>query len=517
MISTAELAKAVTQALEYLRSAEQVAEAEVFASSNGNLLARLNYTSHIPCNGVEEPKSSESYGLGIAAVFKTEAGVTIGFGSEPSDLSLDGVKRALGKARRGAVVDPEFSSLPRATGERRRLRRYHDPKLMKIRDEDLVEVGWRVLRGGLKTFAASPQLAELAGGKGQINALGLIVGGDVTIQQERIAIASTAMPEVQTDESTLIMAFITAMVEAKASKGSGCSAGTRLDQFTDGAGVEAAHNALAAIGGERIKGGEYTVIFGRQPVADLLNNLILPSLSLSTFYSDSSPFMGRLGKRVASKHLTLYDHGSQRGLMGSKGITCEGLPTGKTRLIQRGRLVGLLTNYYEQQRILRDPRGVEKLGVDPNQHGSAIVPRNGFRSWAGGGRQFDVQTAVVSTNAVVQGGDQSLDELIATVKNGLLIGRIWYTYPINGLRAGDFTCTVVGDSYIIKDGRITTPLKPNTVRINDNIHTILSNIIAIGKEVRETLVWAADEVIYTPEIAVRGVKLDEIASFMEQL
>jgi hypothetical protein len=31
------------------------------------------------------------------------------------------------------------------------------------------------------------------------------------------------------------------------------------------------------------------------------------------------------------------------------------------------------------------------------------------------------------------------------------------------------------------------------------------------------LVWAADEVIYTPEIAVRGVKLDEIASFMEQL
>jgi PmbA protein len=517
MISTAELAKAVTQAMEYLRSAEQVAEAEVFASSNGNLLARLNYTSHIPCNGVEEPKSSESYGLGIAAVFKTETGVTIGFGSEPSDLSLDGVKRALGKARRGAVVDPEFSSLPRATGERRRLRRYHDPKLMKIRDEDLVEVGWRVLRGGLKTFAASPQLAELAGGKGQINALGLIVGGDVTIQQERIAIASTAMPEVQTDESTLIMAFITAMVEAKASKGSGCSAGTRLDQFTDGAGVEAAHNALAAIGGERIKGGEYTVIFGRQPVADLLNNLILPSLSLSTFYSDSSPFMGRLGKRVASKHLTLYDDGSQRGLMGSKGITCEGLPTGKTRLIQRGRLVGLLTNYYEQQRILRDPRGTEKLGVDPNQHGSAIVPRNGFRSWAGGGRQFDVQTAVVSTNAVVQGGDQSLDELIATVKNGLLIGRIWYTYPINGLRAGDFTCTVVGDSYIIKDGRITTPLKPNTVRINDNIHSILSNIIAIGKEVRETLVWAADEVIYTPEIAVRGVKLDEIASFMEQL
>lgn len=155
--------------------------------------------------------------------------------------------------------------------------------------------------------------------------------------------------------------------------------------------------------------------------------------------------------------------------------------------------------------------------MDPTRYGSAIVPRNGFRFWAGGGRQFGVQPGIAPTNAIVQGGDQSLEELIATVKDGLLIGRIWYTYPINGLREGDFTCTVVGDSYIIKDGRIAAPLKPNTVRINDNIHSILSHIVAVGKEVKGTLVWAADEVVYTPEIAVRNVKLDEIAAFMEQL
>jgi PmbA protein len=147
----------------------------------------------------------------------------------------------------------------------------------------------------------------------------------------------------------------------------------------------------------------------------------------------------------------------------------------------------------------------------------AIVPRNGFRFGAGGGRQFSTQPGIAATNAIVEGGDQSLEELIATVKDGLLIGRIWYTYPINGLRAGDFTCTVVGDSYIIKDGRIAAPLKPNTVRISDNIHNILSNIVGIGKDVKGTLVWAADEVIYAPEIAVRGVTIEEIAGFMEQL
>jgi hypothetical protein len=30
-------------------------------------------------------------------------------------------------------------------------------------------------------------------------------------------------------------------------------------------------------------------------------------------------------------------------------------------------------------------------------------------------------------------------------------------------------------------------------------------------------VWAADEVVYAPEVAVRGVRVEEIAGFMEEL
>ena len=134
----------------------------MFASSNGQLLTRLNYTSHIPCNGVEEPKSTESYGIGIQAVFKTPEGRKIGFGSESSDISLEGVKEALAKARIGAVLDPEFQSLARPTGEKRKLRRYHDPQLMRLADGDLVGAGWQVLGGALRTFETSED-AERAG------------------------------------------------------------------------------------------------------------------------------------------------------------------------------------------------------------------------------------------------------------------------------------------------------------------------------------------------------------------
>src|SRR2546430_17403768 len=77
--------------------------------------------------------------------------------------------------------------------------------------------------------------------------------------------------------------------------------------------------------------------------------------------------------------------------------------------------------------------------------------------------------------------------------------------------------SVIADSYIIRDGRLAAPLKANAIRINENIGKILNSIVGITKDVRGTIVWAADEVVYAPEIAVRGVRVDEIAAFMEEL
>lgn len=511
------LARAAHDGLAFVQAQPGVIEAEVFVADNRSLLTRLNYTSHIPCNGVEEPKSTETYGIGLQASFESPDGVLLGFGSEFSDLSTAGVARALEKARGGAVRDPEFRSLPRPGVARRVLADYHDPALLAIDDAQLVEAGWKVLQGGLRGFLAASKLGELAASDEELRRLGLILGGDVTIMQESMAIASSAMPEPQTDVSTLLMSFVTGMIETRDAKGSGWSTGTRLADLTDEAGADAARRAVEAMGGERVPSGDYTVIFGRQPVTDLMTNLLVPSCQAGSFYASSTPFLGKLGKRVASPRLSIYDEGALPGLMGSKGITCEGLPTGRTDLIRDGMLVGVLTSWYDAQRLLHDPAIKEKLGVDAAAAGPALVARNGLRTGSGG-RAFDTQPETSATNIVVEGADAvSLEELIRTVRHGLYVGRIWYTYPINGLRAGDFTSTVVGDSFIIRDGRIAAPLKANTVRINDNIIRVLESVAGVTKDARGTIVWAADEVVYTPEIAVTGVHVDAIAGFMEAL
>jgi PmbA protein len=181
-------------------------------------------------------------------------------------------------------------------------------------------------------------------------------------------------------------------------------------------------------------------------------------------------------------------------------------------------LAGCLTNWYEAQRLLRDRALPDKLGATGDAAAAALVARNGFRFGAGGGRQFDCQPGVAASNVVVEGSEPiSREALLQQVGDGLYVGRIWYTYPINGLRAGDFTCTVVADSYVIRDGRIAAPLKPNTIRINDNVATFLNDVVGVTKDAKGTIVWAADEVVYAPEIAVSGVRVDAIAESQEEM
>src|SRR5262245_8092601 len=518
MVTVGELARAARAAFELVRAEQGVNEVEVFASATAHLLTRLCYTSHIPCNGVEEPKSTGEHGLGLQVVFDHPDGPRVGFGSAALDLGPAGARRALARARAAAVADPHFVSLPRPTGEARALDGYHDPALMELSDERLVEAGWTVVHGALRAFLTSQRLAEMAGDDEGLARLGLILGGDVSILQERVAVVSTALPDVQTDESTRLTASTTAMVEARRAKGSGCSVSTRLDHLTDEAGVEAALSAIGAIGGERVSTGDYTVILGPQPVADLVNNLLVPACRADAFYAGTTPFLGRLGRQVAARSLSVYDHGAHPGLAASRGLTCEGLPTGRTDLIRNGTLVGLLSSWYQTERLLRDPAGSVKLGAAGRAAEQALVPRNGFRLGDGGGRSFAARPGVAATNVVLEGSDpESLEALMHRVGQGLYIGRIWYTYPINGLAAGDFTCTVVADSYIIRDGRRAEPIQPNSLRINDNLATVLNNAIGTAGDRRGTVVWAADEIIYAPAVAVSGIHVDAIAGFMDEL
>jgi len=509
-----QIKKIVSEGLQYLLSKIDVQEAEVFASANKILTCRINYTSHLPCNGLEEPKSIQTQGVGLRLAFKGEDGVTVGFGQETGSISMEAIQSAYTKAKEGAVHDPDFQGLPTPDTKERTLFNYHDEKIRHISDETLVSTGWKTIHSALEEYEHSSLVKEHTADE-----LGLILGGDVTIIQEEIVLASNHFPAVQEDTSTITFASLTSMIEKTNSKGSGWYVGTHLDDFSGEAGKLAVKSALQSIGGTKIHhSGNYAVILAPQAVADLINNIIIPSLRLDIFYSGNSTYQGKLGKKVVSELLSIHDHGNGKGLVASKGITCEGLPTGKTELITRGTLSGLLSNDYESKRILKDPHAKEKLGVDPLKWQQSLVPRNGFRFGQGGGRSHTSIPSISSTNVVIDGEKTvSLQELLGTIQDGIYIGRIWYTYPINGLKAGDFTSTIVGDSYLIKEGKLAEPLQPNTIRINDNVHSVFNHITGVENKQKGIVLWAADEVIYAPHLAVSQMKMSKIAESVPNL
>ena len=201
-----------------------------------------------PCNGVEEPKSAESYGLGIQAVFDAPDGRRLGFGSEPSDLTARGRRARARQGARGRPSPIPSSSRCRAPARRARARSWTTtiPRLMDARRRRAwSRPAGRSSSGALAhVLTASSRWPSWRADDEGLRRLGLILGGDVTILQERIAIASThdaARPDrrVHADHRVRRRPWW----RPAAPRARAASTGTRLDHFTDEAGVDAAQNA----------------------------------------------------------------------------------------------------------------------------------------------------------------------------------------------------------------------------------------------------------------------------------
>lgn len=513
------LREAVRRGIVFLQGQHDVVEGLVYASANRRLIARIAFTSHMPCEGLLEPKSSNDYGVSVHVVLRGNDGKTLeGFGQEANDVSLVAVQNALEKARRDASEDPDFHSLPNPDALRGLTQAvdsgYHDRPFMQMSEDEeailLAQAGWETLDGAIaelrtwcENHGVSPNEAEF------------IVSGDQFFIKEQMAVATTSGID-ETDETTLCMSFVTAMLERKNSKGSGFDAVTHLANLKPlEIGRCATRSAINGVGNVRVPSGRYNVIFGPQALVDLFH-LISLSLNLGVVEAGGGIFVGSYGREVASPLFSMYDDGAMPRGAGTKRITCEGYPTRRVDLIRCGQLVGFLTNDYMARRVLSNPDAEKFLGVDPGKVREVITPAaNGFRFERGGGRIAASGTGISATNVVIESPEKlTEEELLSRVQNGIYVGRLWYTYPVGGYSTGDISGTAVADSYLIKDGKLSTPLTPNSIRINDNLKRMLLAVMGVTQHRVPTIVWASDEIIYAPWVAIQDVNIMEIGTFL---
>ena len=508
MLPTAQLKAFTRESAGILAREPDLASFEIYAASSESRIARLNYTSDIPSRGLEEFKSLHADGFQVRIAMRRDPH-EVGTAFEAADLSRDSVHQAIRRARSAAVVDPHFPGFPPES--RKGVGASPDKNdLAKVADSAIAAAAWDVLGGALETFANRGSKKPAAS---QIERPGLIIGGDVSVIRDRIAVFNSNFAEIRIDEAAHFNASVTSIVESADAKGTANTLGGSIAAMRAAASVLGRDAVLRALGlghGVRPASGTFRVVLGPQPIAEILNYMVMGSLTTGAFYAASSAYQGKFGERVMDSRLSLIDDPVYRAGAMRRRVTCEGIPTRRLEMIRDGQLDGLLSDFYDSNRLITDEHRAEKLGP----HAPAQLdfpPLNGYRLGESGGRRFDASPGAAGTNVVMRTRAGLSDrELIRTVGDGIYIGRVWYTYLINGQRAGDFTCTVSGDSFLIRNGEISEPLAPNCLRINANISEVFLNPLAVGSRPRPATVWGSPEAYYVPALAAERIALAEV-------
>ena len=203
------------------------------------------------------------------------------------------------------------------------------------------------------------------------------------------------------------------------------------------AGVEEAlRQAVVNLDSRPAPAGEMEVVLGPGWPGILLHEAIGHGLEGDFNRKGTSAFAGLLGKRIASRGVTVVDDGTMLDRRGSLTVDDEGTPTGRTTLIEDGILTGFL-----QDRLNARLMGVAPTGNGRRQsYAHAPMPR--------------------MTNTVMLGGNQVPEEMIRSVKNGL------YAVNFGGgsvdITSGKFVFSA-SEAYRIENGRVTAPIKGATL------------------------------------------------------
>ncbi len=218
---------------------------------------------------------------------------------------------------------------------------------------------------------------------------------------------------------------------------------------------EALRQALINLDSVDTPAGEMQVILGPGWPGILLHEAIGHGLEGDFNRKKTSAFSELLGKRVASKGVTVVDDGTLDNRRGSLSIDDEGTPTSQTVLIEDGILVGYMQDRQNAQLMNMKPTGNGRR----ESFAHAPMPR--------------------MTNTYMMEGVNSPEEILSEVENGL------YAVNFGGgqvdITSGKFVFTA-SEAYIVENGKIKAPVKGAT--LIGNGPDALTHIKMIGNDMK---------------------------------
>lgn len=301
------------------------------------------------------------------------------------------------------------------------------------------------------------------------------VAGTIDLWYREKALVTTNDIELYED-STGFQMYLRAFAKPDGS-GQWSTCSTKMDEkLIEEASLEASRYAVESRDRSSVEPGRYDLVLSPLVFGNLINVVARMTSAFSIFMGMSIFMRYKPGDRVASEKLTIRDAPRYIELPYATSFDDEGVPTRDKPLIENG----LLKN------ILHNSKTASKLGVESTGNAGWIYPH----AW----------------NIIVNSGDANLEELIGSVKRGILITNNWYTRLQNAVE-GLFSTITRDALFLIENGSIKQPVEK--IRIADTFPNLLNNIEELGRKTYNIMWWEVSTPTKLPYVLVRNINVSK--------
>lgn len=209
--------------------------------------------------------------------------------------------------------------------------------------------------------------------------------------------------------------------------------------------AKAVQRTVRQLNPKKIKTQKVPVVFEPTMVSWLLG-FLFACISGVSIYQKLSFLADKLGQKIANEKVTVIDDGLMPGRLGSRPFDSEGVPCQKTIVVDKGVLKNYLCDTYSARKL--------NLRSTGNASGTSVGPHNFY----------------------LQAGRHSPEEIISSVKKGLVLIRT-LGHGLNPV-TGDVSRGAFG--LWVEEGEIAFPV--SEITIAGNLGDILNNIEMIGND-----------------------------------
>jgi TldD protein len=217
-------------------------------------------------------------------------------------------------------------------------------------------------------------------------------------------------------------------------------------------GAEAAAEAVLLLEAVDAPAGEMPIVLSPGHSGVLIHEAVGHLLEADFNRKKTSVFWNKMGRRVGTEQVTIYDDPTIPSFRGSYNVDDEGTVPRKTALIEKGVVTGLLQDGLSAGIMKKKPTG----------HGR----RQDYSHWP----------IPRMANTYIDRGEYDPAEIVRSVRKGLYVDSLQGGQVED---SGKFTFSV-SLAHLIEDGRITAPVRQATL-IGTNID-ILKRLVMVGSD-----------------------------------